>query len=192
MLSETTFAQGVNKLTFALEVNPAFLNCLAANPADPPMASVTVVRGKPNDLLKISVAGLKPNLAFDLFTVQRSNLGPDAKPVANFPGFGLGWYQSDLQANAQGVASATIQTILIDQIFGFDPDVKLPPTNTCHVGFGFNDPKDAASCGFDARKPLPFNGEHNSGPTAMISLPDPKTDLGPLCLTPNPDNTCHL
>ncbi len=192
MLSGTTFAQGVNKSTFALEVNPAFLNCLAANPADPPIASVTVIRGNLNDQLRISVAGLKPNLAFDLFTVQRSNLGADGKPVANFPGFGMAWYQSDLQANAQGVASAVIQTILIDQIFGFDSDVKLPPTNTYHVGFWFNDPKDAAPCGFDASKPLPFNGEHNSGPTAMISLPNATTGLGPLCLTPNADNTCHL
>jgi hypothetical protein len=94
--------------------------------------------------------------------------------------------------NAQGVGSVVIQTILIDQIFGFDPDVKLPPTNTYHVGFWFDDPKDAAPCGFDPSKPLPFNGEHNSGPTSMISLPNPKTGLGPLCLTPNPDNACHL
>jgi hypothetical protein len=89
MLSKTTFAQSVNRSTFALEVNPPFLNCVAANPADPPIASVTVIRGKLNDVLLISVAGIKPNLAFDLFTVERSNLDASGKPVPNFPGFGL-------------------------------------------------------------------------------------------------------
>lgn len=52
-----------------------------------------------------------------------------------------------------------IKTILLDQIFGFDP----------------------AGCGFDVTKPTPFNGEQNAGPNAMISLPNPRTNLGPLC-----------
>jgi hypothetical protein len=145
-----------------------------------------------SDQLKISVSGLKPNLAFDLFTVQRSNLDATGKLVPNFTNFGLASFQSRLHAGPLGLASATIQTILIDHIFGFDPDVKLAPTNTFHVGFWFDDPNDAAPCGFDVTKPTPFNGEHIAGPTAMISVPNAKTGLGPLCLTPNPDNTCHL
>jgi hypothetical protein len=71
----------------------------------------------------------------------------------------------------------------VNQIFGFDPDVQLTPTNTFHVGFWFNDPNDAAACGFTGF--TPFNGEHHAGPLAMISLPNPDTGLGPLCLTPN-------
>ena len=47
-----------------------------------------------------------------------------------------------------------------------------------------NDPKDAAACGFPANDPTkltPFNGEHKAGPFAMISVPDSRTQLGPLC-----------
>jgi hypothetical protein len=80
-----------------------------------------------------------------------------------------------------------IRTILADQIFGVDVDQTPPnPINTFHVGFWFNNPADAQSCGFDVTKPTPFNGEHRAGPLAMISTPDAKTGLGPLCLNPDP------
>jgi hypothetical protein len=153
---------------------------------------VQVTRGDLNDTLVITVTGLKPNLRFDLFTVQRSSLDAAGNPVPNFTNFGLAWYQSDLQANATGTARATIQTILLDQIFGFDPAVNLAPTNTFHVGFWFNDPNDAVPCGFDASRPTPFNGEHRAGPLAMISLPDATTGLGPLCTNPNTSNPAQI
>jgi hypothetical protein len=86
-------------------------------------------------------------------------------------------------------AHVRIKTILLDQIFGFDPDVALPPTNTFHVGFWFNNPEDAVACGFDPTKPTPFNGEHKAGPLAMISVPDATTSLGPLCTDPNNSTT---
>ena len=73
----------------------------------------------------------------------------------------------------------------LGQVFGFDPDVSLAPTNTFQVGFWFNDPNDAKACGFDPTKPTPFNGEHRAGPLAMISVPDAKTGMGPLCLKPD-------
>jgi hypothetical protein len=60
----------------------------------------------------------------------------------------------------------------------------LKPTNTFHMGFWFNNPADAARCGFDVNKPTPFNGEHRAGPLAMISVPVPPTNLGPLCTSP--------
>jgi len=101
----------------------------------------------------------------------------------------LAWYQSDLQVDDDGAGRAAIRTILVDQIFGFDPDVNLTPTNTFHVGFWFNDPNDAAACGFDVNNPTPFNGEHRAGPLAMISLPDADTGLGPLCLNPDTSTT---
>jgi hypothetical protein len=59
------------------------------------------------------------------------------------------------------------------------------PINTFHLGFWFNNPADAEACGFDVTKPTPFNGEHNAGPLAMISVPDATTGLGPLCLNPD-------
>jgi hypothetical protein len=54
--------------------------------------------------------------------------------------------------------------------------------NTFNVGFWFNHAEDAAPCGFDPKKPTPFNGDHEAGPVAMISLPNPVTGLGPLCV----------
>ena len=121
---------------------------------------------------------------FDLFTTQNSNLLSNGQPNPNFKNFGLAWYQSDVQADSNGNADVTIKTILLDQIFGFDPAVGLPPTNTFHVGFWFNNPQDAASCGFDPTKPTPFNGEHTAGPNAMMSVPNSQTNLGPLCTNP--------
>jgi hypothetical protein len=53
------------------------------------------------------------------------------------------------------------------------------------VGFWFNNPQDAAKCGFNVNTPTPFNGEQHAGPNAMISVPDVDTNLGPLCFSPN-------
>ena len=172
---------------FRLAANPKFANCLAKYPGDParaPQADVTVQRGGLNDLLTLHIHDIKPNLAFDLFTVQRSQLLPDGRPDPAFKDFGMAWYQSDVQADKNGNGSVRVRTILLDQIFGFDPDVNLAPTNTFQLGFWFNDPNDAKACGFDPTRPTPFNGEHAAGPVAMISRPNATTKLGPLCTDP--------
>jgi hypothetical protein len=57
------------------------------------------------------------------------------------------------------------------------------PVNTFHIGFWFNNPANAKACGFTGT--TPFNGAHNAGPAAMISVPDATTGLGPLCLNPS-------
>jgi hypothetical protein len=179
---------------FKLLPNPAFLACLSGD-STAPEANVVVKRGDLNDTAFISVKGLKPNLDFDLFTVQRSSLDESGAAVSPFKGFGLAWYQSDLHSDDNGNAKVVIKTILLDQIFGFDADVVagtsttppttvLKPTNTFHMGFWFNNPEDAAPCGFDVSKPTPFNGEHRAGPLAMISVPVPPANLGPLCTSP--------
>jgi len=170
---------------FQLFVNPRFASCLEKKSGIPPVANVKVVQSTLNDTLTLSVTGLKPNLDFDLFTVQRSPLNPDGTVNPDFSGFGLAWYQSDVQANSAGKAKVVIKTILINQIFGFDSDagIGLQPTNTFDVGFWFNNPEDAVACGFTGT--TPFNGQHNAGPLAMISVPDATTGLGPLCLSPN-------
>jgi hypothetical protein len=157
-----------------------FLPCMAA-PGQTPTATVSVVKGTPNDSFVLTTTGFKPGLTFDLFSVQRSNQQVDGSPVPNFPGFGLAWYQSDVIANS----SVPLKTILVDQAFGFDPDVALPPTNTFHLGFWFDNPADAAPCGFAGT--TPFNGEHTAGPLAFVTRPNAATNLGPLCL--NPDTT---
>ena len=167
---------------FQLVPSKQFISCMAANPSVTPTATVVVKRGNLNDLMTITLKNFKPGLKFDLFTIQKTNLLANGNPDPNFKGFGLAWYQTDLEPG-----TATIKTILLDQIFGLNSDANLPlpPTNTFHVGFWFNNPADAAACGFDVNKPTPFNGEHKAGPLAFISLPNPQTNLGPLCLKPN-------
>jgi hypothetical protein len=182
-------ASGSTEATFDLSLNPKFVNCLAKYPNDPsrlPRASVEVEKGNLNDRLNLHLHNIKPNLAFDMFTVQRSTLDAHGKPISPAPSFGLAWYQSDLQADDNGNGNVKIQTVLADQIFGVNVDQSPPqPINTFHLGFWFNDPNDAAPCGFDVSKPTPFNGEHHAGPLAMISVPDATTGLGPLCLNPD-------
>jgi len=131
----------------------------------------------------------KPGSAFDLFTIERTNLKSDGSVDPDFKTFGLAWYQSDIHVGDDGKAEAVVKSILLDGIFGFDADPLpgsvtgaplVPPTHTFHVGFWFDGPQDAAACGFDPTKSTPFNSEHKAGPNAMISLPDPATGLGPL------------
>jgi hypothetical protein len=187
----------VTSKSFGLHVNPKFASCLGVTGKPAPTARVTVVRGNLNDTLTITGRNFKPGLAFDMFTVQRSNLLSDGTPDPNFTNFGMAWYQSDLQADSNGQISAVIETILLDQIFGFDADQSNPsPINTFHVGFWFNDPNDANvdGCVFNVNNPTPFNGEHNAGPVAFISVPNAKTNLGPLCTKPNTNHdpaTCN-
>jgi hypothetical protein len=188
LLGSPAIAQDVVKqIDFDLHVNPKFQACLGQDGGPTPTAHVTVKRGAFSDTLTIEGENFKPKLAFDMFTVQRSNLLANGNPDPNFTNFGLAWYQSDLQANAKGHFKASIKTVLLDQIFGFNPDVALAPTQTLHVGFWFNNPNDANEdgCTFDITHPTPFNGEHNAGPVAMISVPDANTNLGPLCTNPN-------
>jgi hypothetical protein len=169
---------------FQMFVNRAELNCLKSsdNPRHQPSVDVRVDRGDDNDTMTLRLRDFKPDLQFDLFTVQNSNQNADGSPVAGFTNFGLAWYQSDIHVSHAGTATVRVKTILLDQIFGFDPAVGLNPTNTFHVGFWFNDPADAAACGFTGT--TPFNGEHNAGPLAFITRPNATTTLGPLCTDP--------
>ena len=191
----TVAAAGVNPpgpadiVHFSFHPNPKFARCLLANPDDPsnaPTVEADVVRGSLNDGLFLRGRNMKPGLKFDLFTVEHSSLLASGAPDTTFTGnFGLAWYQSDLEANANGSMHASIRTILLDQIFGFDPTVNLPPTGTFEVGFWFNDPNDAQPCSTTPITPTPFNGEHRAGPLAMITVPDATTGLGPLCTNPD-------
>jgi hypothetical protein len=149
---------------------------------------VTVERGDLNDTLSLKLENIKPNIAFDLFTIENSNKLADQSPDPNFKNFGLAWYQTDLESNDNGRGDVKIKTVLLDQIFGFDAGTGLAPTNTFHVGFWFNSPKDVEAC-LGEVAPTPFNGEHNAGPLAMISVPVAATNLGPLCINPDSSST---
>jgi hypothetical protein len=164
--------------TFKLFVNPPFRTCLT-KPGQIAKVSAKVIPGAQNDTMLLQLVGFKPNLKFDLFTVERSNQLADGTPAPGFTSFGLAWYQSDIVIDRTGKGTVVIKTILLNQIFGFDADVGLPPRNTFHVGFWFNRPADAAACGFTGT--TPFNGDHNAGPLAFITRPEPVTGLGPLC-----------
>jgi len=176
-------------------VSPAVANCVNFNATRTAHVDAVVDRNGENDTLTLHLGGFKPGLQFDLFTVQRSNQNANGSPVANFTNFGLAWYQSDVHIAFDGTDTVTVKTILLDQIFGFDPDVSLAPTNTFHVGFWFNDPNVPFNGGCEPghTTPIitPFNGEHHAGPLAFITRPDATTGLGPLCSNPNGSGGCN-
>lgn len=186
-LSSLAAAQA-SVVEFDLHPNPKFTACLSATGGPAPTAHVIVKRNKRNETLIIEGNNLRPGLAFDLFTVEKTNLLSDGSPNTAFNGsFGLAHYQSDLKADRQGHFKVAIRSVLLDGIFGFDPDVQLAPVNTYHVGFWFDNPNDANAngCTFDPTKATPFNEIHSAGPVAMVSVPDASTNLGPLCTNPN-------
>jgi hypothetical protein len=172
----------VESTTFQMFPQTSLINCLTPSPGAPtPQVRVTVDRGDLNDSATVRLRGFKPGLGFDLFTIQHSPQTATGAPDTN-PSVGLAWYQTDLQVGRDGTGQARIRTVLLDQIFGVDKDVSLQPTNTFHLGFWFNSPTDAATCGFTGS--TPFNGEHHAGPLAFVSRPNPMTNLGPLCTDP--------
>ena len=57
-----------------------------------------------HDTLRIVLSNFKPDLAFDLFTVQPVPCSPTA-PRHVFTSFGLAWYQSDIQVDGAGHAA---------------------------------------------------------------------------------------
>ncbi len=185
------FAQ-VPEIAFNLVPQAKFAACLAGPGGATPTAQVIVERGELNDVLILRAQHLKPKLGFDLFTIQDTNLLANGKVDPNFKNFGLAWYQTDVRADSHGNAEVAIKTILLDQIFGFDPAASLEPTHTFHVGFWFNNPEDAAPCGFNPADPTPFNGEQHAGPNAMISLPNNVTNLGPLCTSPRKEGSTYV
>src|SRR5688500_20341023 len=46
---------------------------------------------------------VKPNLKFELFTVEHTQLRADGSVDPSFSHFGLAWYQSDLEADEKGI-----------------------------------------------------------------------------------------
>ena len=179
---------GQDIVSFVLQPNPKFLRCLAQYPDDPkrpPSVRVAVVRGSLDDELFLVGKYIKPNLRFELFSVEHSPLRADASVDAAFSHFGLAWYQSDLEANENGIIGAHIRAVLLDQFFGFDAAVSLALTGTFHVGLWFGDRSDVAGCSFDVEKSTAFGTQNRGGPLAMISVPVAATGTGPLCTHPS-------
>ena len=168
--------------SFDLKVNPKFAPCLAKFPNDttrPPTARVEVEKGDLNDRLELHLKNIKPGLAFDLFTVQRSTLDANGNVLNPAPSFGLAWYQSDVEADEHGGGDVKIKTVLVDQIFGERRRGPAEPDQ--HVPCRFCSYPAAQACGFDDEADA-VQRRASAGPLAMISVPDAATGLGPLCL----------
>src|SRR5262245_27214336 len=59
--------------TFRMFPQTAFVKCMKPSPSAPtPEVTVTVNRGALNDHATVRLHGFKPNLDFDLFTIQHS------------------------------------------------------------------------------------------------------------------------
>src|ERR1700712_1433887 len=71
--------------SFDLFPNKAVQNCLAAR-GRTPTAEVEVKRGDDNDRLKLKVRNLKPDLDFDVFTVEKTPQLADGTANPNFGG----------------------------------------------------------------------------------------------------------
>ena len=146
-------AHQASTFTFALVPSPNIAACL-------PNAggSVTITTGKQNDTMKVTTHGLPKNAGFDLFVIQQ--------PLAPF---GVSWYQTDVNANDEGVGSATVKGVFDSETFSVSPGgtVTFPPTNQYHLGLWFNNPQTPFNLGCEpgATAPIvtPFNGAHHAG-----------------------------
>jgi hypothetical protein len=154
-------------------VNPGLLDgkpfaCPAIQHA---VASVTVrnrfATHADNDTLTLHASGLPPNTGFDLFLVEHSPFDADFASS----GFGVGWYQSDLESNAAGVAEVRVVGIFDKETFVLERVNPLSLVHTYNVGFWFNSPSEEQQVCGNASTPAqtPFNGEQNAGLLAMIS-----------------------
>jgi hypothetical protein len=161
---------------FPLGVNPALLNvngsffCPAIANAQAQIRILNhVAAGGQNDIMFLTASGLPKNTLFDLFLVQHSPLDSGA-----FSGFGFGWYQSDVQSNASGVASVKVQGIFDVETFIENPADQFTPIHTYNVGFWFDSPTEEATvCGSATPAATPFNGEQHAGLLAMITQGEP-------------------
>jgi len=151
-------------------VNPGLLAGKFSCPAIQHAVARVTVRNRfathaDNDTLTLHASGLPPNTGFDVFLVENSPLDPP------FSGFGFGWYQSDLESNAAGVAEIRVVGIFDKETFVENPANQFAPVHTYNVGFWFNSPAEQQQvCGNTlAATRTPFNGEQNAGLLAMIS-----------------------
>jgi hypothetical protein len=71
----SSYAQTINKTSFSLVPNAAFISCLAIDGKTPPSATVGVVRDALNDTLVVHVTGL--SLAFRIFAGPRLADSPE-------------------------------------------------------------------------------------------------------------------
>jgi hypothetical protein len=158
-----------SSFTFNLVPSPNIASCL-------PDASgtVTITPGKLNDIMKVSISGMPAHAGFDLFVIQQ--------PLAPF---GVSWYQTDVNANAYGNGSATVQGVFDVETFSVSPGgtTTFSPTHQYHLGLWFNNPQTPFKLGCEpgATAPIvtPFNGEQHAG-VQVLNTSEFPADAGPL------------
>jgi hypothetical protein len=158
-----------SSFSFALVPSPNIAACL-------PHASgeVTITPGEQNDVMKVSISGMPANAGFDLFVIQEP-----LKP------FGVAWYQTDVNANAYGDGTATVQGVFDVETFSVSlgGTTTFSPTHQYHLGLWFTNPETPFKLGCEpgatAPTVTPFNGEQHAGVQALNTSEFP-ADAGPL------------
>jgi hypothetical protein len=158
-----------HSFTFRLVPSPNIKACL-------PHAggSVTITPNNLNDKMVVSVHGMPADAGFDLFVIQQP-----LKP------FGVAWYQSDVQANAYGTGTATVQGIFDVETFSVSlgGTTTFSPTHQYHLGLWFNNPRTPFNLGCEpgATAPIvtPFNGAQHAG-VQVLNTSQFRVNAGPL------------
>ncbi len=134
----------------------------------------TITPNKLNDIMKVTLTGMPPNTGFDMFVIQQ--------PTAPF---GVAWYQSDIQTNAYGTGSATVQGVFDVETFSVSlgGTATFSPTHQYHLGVWFNNPQTPFKLGCEpgATAPIvtPFNGEQHAG-IQVVNTAEFPANAGPL------------
>ncbi len=120
---------------------------------------VEITRLAVNQRMEVEVEGLVPNTGYALFVIE----------VPNKP-FGISWYQSDMETNAQGKATVIVQGIFDVETFSLSPGgptTTFAPTHQYHLGIWFGDPKTPFKHGCEPGAPspivTPFDGDQVAG-----------------------------
>jgi hypothetical protein len=168
--SAASAPEEAKSFSFALDPSSAAITaCL-------PHASghATITPNKLNDIMKVTLTGMPPNTGFDMFVIQQ--------PTAPF---GVAWYQSDIQTNAYGTGSATVQGVFDVETFSVSlgGTATFSPTHQYHLGVWFNNPQTPFKLGCEpgATAPIvtPFNGEQHAG-IQVVNTAEFPANAGPL------------
>ena len=140
-----------------------------------PAGHVTITTGALNDAMTCrSARHAGQGAGFDLFVIQQ--------PAAPF---GVSWYQSDIQADSNGIGSATVKGVFDSETFSVSPGgtTTFSPTHQYHLGVWFNDPNVPFNLGCEpgatCRPSRPFNGDQNAGIQVLNTAQFP-VNAGPL------------
>ena len=91
-----------------------------------PTAKVAVSAGKQNDTLTLSLSHVKPNLGFDLFTIQRTNLLANRTVDPNFTNFGLAGISPTFKPTKEATLRLRFRLFWWMKFSGLTPTLRWP------------------------------------------------------------------